>query len=70
MSAGGGLESDRVHASDFSESGFENGDDFETALGEFFGLIRVGPGEALGACDEFVDARVVLHGARAEGIEA
>ena len=70
MSAGSGLESDRVHAGDFGESGFEHGDDFETALGEFLGLIRMGPGETFGACDEFVHARVVLHGAGAEGIEA
>ena len=70
MCAGGGLESNCVHAGDFSKRAFENGDNFETALGERIGLVGMGPGETFGARDKFVDARVVLHGARAERIEA
>ena len=69
MSAGGRLESNGVHAGDFGKSLFENGYDFQAALGKFVGLIRMRPGETLRARDEFIDARVVLHGAGSERIE-
>ncbi len=42
----------------------------EAALRERFGLVGVGFGDAFEAGDGLVDARVVLHGAGAEGVHA
>ena len=44
--------------------------DLERALRERFRLVRMRFGDAFEAGDEFVDARVVLHGAAAQRIHA
>ncbi|MEA2541014.1 MAG: hypothetical protein QOH35_2380, partial [Acidobacteriaceae bacterium] len=44
--------------------------DFECSLGERFGLIGMGFGDAFQAGNEFVDPRVVLHGAAAQRLHA
>ena len=68
--AGRGLEGDRVHAADFGEGRFEGRHDFHAALRKRLGLVGVRPGEAFGARHQFVDPRVVLHGAGTERIHA
>ena len=70
VGAGGGLEGDGVHAGDFEEALAEGVHDLERALREGFGLVGMGFGDAFEARDELVDARVVLHGATAEGVHA
>ncbi len=70
MSAGRGLHGDSVHAGDFHELITQHLHDAQCALGNALRLIgvRVGqPGQTRG---ELVDARVVLHGARAQRIHA
>jgi hypothetical protein len=70
LRAGGGLQRDGVHAGDFEQRGFEMRHDLHGALRERFRLIGMRPGEAFGARDQLVDARVVLHGAGAQRIHA
>ena len=65
LRTGGGLQGDGVHAGDFQEAVAEGLHDTQSALRNFLGLIRMSVGEAFHARDEFVHARVVLHGAGA-----
>src|SRR5207247_6089029 len=65
-----GLERDRREAGDLGQSVLELGAEPERALGALLILKRVQVTEA-GECGEpLVDARVVLHRAGAEGVEA
>ena len=71
MRARGGLQGDGVHAGDFDAAAIaQRLDDAQRALGNLLGLIGMSVGDALDAGDDFVDARVVLHGAGAERIHA
>ena len=64
------LQRDRIHAGDFEQRRFEMRHHFHDALRECFRLIGMRPREAFGARDQFVHARVVLHGARPQRIHA
>ena len=64
------LQRDRVHAGDVEQAGLQQANDFERSLGERLRLVRMGLGNALQAGDEFVDPRVVLHGAAAQRVHA
>ena len=69
--AGRGLERDRVHAADLGQGRFQaSAMIVHAALRQRFGLVRMRPGEAFGTCHEFVDPRVVLHGAGTQRIHA
>ena len=68
--ARGRLQRDRVHAGDFGEHLFERRHHFHDSLRERFGLIRMRPRQPVDARYLLVHARVVLHGAGAERIEA
>src|SRR6185437_16384817 len=68
MSAGRGLERDRLHAGDFKQAILQQLDNFERSLRKRFGLIRMSLGNAFEARDKFVHARVVLHRATAQRI--
>ena len=68
--AGGRLQGDGVHAGDLEERRFQPRHDLERALGQGFGLVGMHPGQALHLRHTLVDARVVLHGARAKRIHA
>ena len=70
MRAGGGLQSDRVHAGDFEQAALQLGAHLHRALRERVGLIGMNPRHAVDARGLFVDARVVLHGAGAQRIQA
>ena len=70
MRAGGRLQGDGVHAGDLEERRFQPRHDLESALGQGFGLVGMHPGQALHLRHTLVDARVVLHGARAKRIHA
>ena len=63
VSAGGGLQGDRIHAGDFGQTIAERLDDPESALRNLLRLIRVPVGNAVEAGNYFVHTRVVLHGA-------
>ncbi len=69
--AGGGLQRDGVHAGDFGEHALPAfAMTSQNALRERFGLIRMRPRQAFDARHLLIHARVVLHGAGAERIEA
>ena len=68
--ASSGLQRDRVHAGDFEEALFEELQNFQAALRKLLRLIGMLGGDAVEASDEFVDARVVFHGAGAQRIHA
>ncbi len=70
MRAGGRLQRDCVHAGDFEQRGFQVRHHLHGPLRERFGLIGMRPSQAFGARHQFVDARVVLHGAGAQRIHA
>ena len=61
------IESMPVISSRQSSSSLKN---FEAALGKLLRLIGMLGGDAVEARDEFVDARVVFHGAGAQRIHA
>ena len=65
-----GLQGDGVHAGDIDEATLQQVDDLKHALRQRFGPVRMRFGETLDAGDEFVDTRVVLHGAGTERIHA
>ena len=65
-----GLQRDRIHAGDIEQAGLQQANDLERSLGERFRLVRMRFGDAFEAGDEFVDPRVVLHGAAAQRIHA
>ena len=70
MRAGGRLQRDRVHAGDLGQHPSRAPPSSPGALRERFGLIGMRPRQALDARHLLIDARVVLHGAGAERIEA
>src|SRR4029077_11080989 len=70
LRAGGGLQSDGVHAGDFEQALLEQAKDFQAALRKLLRLVGMLGGDAVKSRPEFVDPRVVLHGAGAEGIHA
>ena len=70
VSAGGGLQGDRIHAGDFGQTIAERLDDPESALRNLLRLIRMAIGNAIEPRYHFVHTRVVLHGAGAERIHA
>ncbi len=70
MRAGSRLQRDRVHAGDIEQAALQQIEDFKDALRERFRAVGMRFGQALDARDEFVDARVVFHGAGAERIHA
>ena len=70
LRARGGLQSDGVHAGDFEEALLQKTQDFQAALRELLRLQRVLGRDAVEACDEFIYARVVFHGAGTERIHA
>ena len=70
LRAGGGLQRGGVHAGDFEQALLQRRQDFQAALREFLRLIGMLGGDAVQPRDEFVHARVVLHGAGAQRIHA
>jgi hypothetical protein len=68
LRASRGLPGDAVHAGYLKEAILEELDDFQAALRKFLGLIGVFGGDAIQASDEFVYARIVLHGAGTERV--
>ena len=68
--SGGGLQSDGVHAGDFDQTFAERLHDAQGALRNLLRLVGVAVGQTFEARHHFVDARVVFHGAGAEGIHA
>ena len=68
LGSGGGLHGDGVHARDFEQALLQRGENFEAALRQLLRLERVLGGQAVEPRDEFVYARVVLHGARSQRI--
>ena len=66
MRSRGGLERGRMHAPDLGEHRLELPHQLEGALGKRVGRERMQPRETGQPCSGLVDARVVLHGARAE----
>ena len=70
LRAGGGLQRGGVHAGDREQAFLQIVKDAQAALGDFAGLFGMFGGEAFEARDEFVDARVVFHGAGAERVHA
>ncbi len=70
LRARGGLQGDGVHAGDFEQALLEKAQDFEAALRKLLRLVRMLGGDAVEPGDEFIDARVVLHGAGTERIHA
>ena len=68
--AGGGLQGDGVHAGDFGQAFAQSLDDAQRALRNTFRLVGMSVGQALEAHHQFVHARVVLHGARTQGIHS
>ena len=70
LGAGRGLERDGVHAADLGEVLLEAPEELERALGRLVGGQGMEGGEAGQAGRPLVDLGVVLHGARAEGVEA
>ena len=59
-----------VHSGDVEQAGLQQANDLERSLGKRLGLVRMRFGDALKARDEFVDPRVVLHGAAAQRVHA
>ena len=70
LRAGRGLERHRVQAADLREDLLEPPHELERSLRAVLVLQRVKVGEARVADHDLVDARVVLHRAGAEGVEA
>ena len=70
VGAGRGLERDRVHAADLGEHPLELPEELERALGGRVGRQRVQVREARQARGPLVELGVVLHGARAQRVEA
>ena len=68
--AGGRLQRDRVHAGDFEHGLFEPAIHFHRALRELSGLVGMRPRHAFDTRHQFIHARVVLHGAGTERIQA
>ena len=70
MRAGRRLQRDRVHAGDLDQAALQQVDDLEHALRQRFGPVGMRLGQPLDARHKLVDARVVLHRARAQRIHA
>ncbi len=70
MRARRGLEGHRIHTSDLKKRPLQLREDFHRALRERLRLVRMNPTQAFRASDQFVDARVVLHGAGAERVHS
>ena len=68
--AGRRLQRDRVHAGDLEQAALQQIDDFQNALRQRLGPVRMRLGQAFDARHKLIDARVVLHGAGAQRIHA
>jgi len=64
------LQRDRVHSGDFDQAFAQQLQDLQRALRELLRLIRMRVRQAFTPRGNFVDARVVLHRARTERIQA
>ena len=70
LRAGGRLQRNGVHAGDFEQALFEQAQNLQASLREFLRLIRMFGCDAVEPRDEFIYARIVLHGAGTERIHA
>ena len=70
VGAGGRLERHGVHAGDLRKRRLDARHYLHATLREGFRLIRMRPRQTFGACHQFVDPRVVLHGAGAQRVHA
>ena len=70
LRAGDGLEADGFHAGDFESAFLQIAEDSQAALRKLDGLIGMLGGEAVEPRDEFIDARIVFHGAGAQRVHA
>jgi hypothetical protein len=70
LSSGSWLQSNGVHAGDFSERIFEGLEHLQSALYRLFWLLRVQVGETWQACHVFINLGVIFHGAGPERVEA
>ena len=70
LRAGRGLQRHRIHPGNFGEGRFQARHHFHGALRQRLGLIRMRPRQAFDARYQFIDPRVVFHGAGTQRVHA